>query len=439
MTRVDLLEITPPVGPVEGSIRLDGGKHGFAHSLACAALADEGTILDVPNHLDSRALRAGLKLIFNEVEYDPLLRILSFGAPRNEPLVVIPRDLAATSRSLFCLYPALLARAREVQVAAPPSGCAIGSRPSTWYIDTLSAFGVVASDTDGVLRLSWANRRSADVLFDYPTMTGTVVAIAAAAAVSGRSTISNRSVEPSCDDELSCLSQMGAVVEHAPGRVVIDSPGQFPSVKWTVSHDRIHAVTYLTAGLVAGGEVTVVGSGPMRIPRFVEFLMAVGCHVREESDRLTARLPPEGALQPTRLAVGSEPCFSSDWAPMAALLLSLKAAGPSEIVDDVFPERFQFVDSLRTHGLAPVELDKIVTANGRCAVRARIQGRADTVLRSGCYYTVPDIRGSAAIALAALAADGPTCVVDDYHIRRGYTDFAGDLGSLGVPAVRSER
>jgi UDP-N-acetylglucosamine 1-carboxyvinyltransferase len=439
MSRVGVLDVTPSADWTEGSIRLDGGKHSFAHALACAALADEGVLHNVPDHLDARALRAGLALIFKVVQYDPVTRRMAYGSPRVEPLVVIRPELAAMSRSLFCLYPALLCRADEVRVLAPPVGCAIGARPSTWYIDTLRAFGVTAEDVDGALTLRWRVRRSADIEFAYPTMTGTVLAIAAAAAVAGRSTIANRSVEPSCDDQIDCLGHMGARVDSDSVRVTIESPGAFGSAAWVVPHDRIHAVTYLTAGLIARGAVTVVGSGPMRIPRFLDFLRAAGCRVDEAADRITARLPAEGALRPVALATGSEPRFSSDWVPMAALLLSLRASSVSEIVDDVFPDRLQFFDNLRSRRLAPVDIERIVTPAGRPAVRARIQGRPETVLRAGTYPTVPDIRGSAAIVLAALAADDATRVIDDFHIRRGYTDLAGDLRRLGMTVVRSEQ
>ena len=432
-----VLEVIPPAGPVDGGIRLDGGKHAFAHALACAALADEGTLYHAPDHIDARALRAGLGLVFARVEYDPVHRTLSFGEPRDTRVVRIHAELAARSRSLLCLYPALLARARELQVEAAPQGCEIGPRPTGWYIRTLQKFGVVAEETAGELRLSWSQRRPAEIRFDYPTMTGTVIALAAAAAAPGTSTIANGSAEPSCADELDCLATMGARVEMSPHLMTVESPGRFASVRWSVPHDRIHAVTYLTAGLLVGGRVTVTGTGPLRIPRFIEFLQATGCRVIESESSLTAQPPETGPLQPVRLEVGSEPLFSSDWAPMAALLLSLRTAGRSELVDDVFPERFQYLDVLRTRGMAPFRLDGIVTETGRRAVRARIDGRPGSSLRAGALPTVPDIRGSAAIALAALAADGPSRVVDDFHIRRGYTDFAGDLRSLGLAVTRT--
>lgn len=110
--------------------------------------------------------------------------------------------------------------------------------------------------TDAGLRMRWRARKPGRITFSYPTMTGTVLAIAAAAACDGRSTISGASVEPSCDDQIDCLRRMGASVDHQPGEITIDGAGTYESVDWSVPHDRIHAVTYITAGLLVRGEVT---------------------------------------------------------------------------------------------------------------------------------------------------------------------------------------
>lgn len=433
-----VLEVRPPSSPVHGTVRLDGGKHAFAHALACAALADEGVLLNSPDTIDAQALRAGLALVFEQVEYAKETATLRWSRPRACPVVEVPPELAARSRSLFCLYPAFLARAREVRVAEPPKGCAIGARPTDWYIDILRSFGVEADESGHRLRMRWPKRRPADLVLGYPTMTGTVLAIAAAAACEGTSTITGPSVEPSCDDELDCLRAMGVRARREAGRIVVEGSARSGSVRWPVPHDRIHAVTYLTAGLITGGEVTVVGTGAMRIPRFVDFLRATGCSVLEGDDRLTAAPPAGGALRPVNLRTGSEPHFSSDWAPMAALLLALRSDGVSELVDDVFPDRLQFFDVLPPLGAAPVRQEKTLSAAGRPSVRAVVHGRAGSRLRAGTYPTLPDIRGSAAIALAALAADGTTHIVDDFPIRRGYADFAGDLRQLGLDVTRTE-
>lgn len=176
----------------------------------------------------------------------------------------------------------------------------------------------------------------------------------------------------------------------------------------------------------------------MRIPRFVQFLRETGCQVTQGRDRLSAGLPHSGVLNPVDLRAGSEPHFSSDWAPMAAILLALRSNGTSRMFDDVFPDRLQFLDLLNERGLPYVRTEKTITDSGRACVRAWIEGRANTVLRAGRYPTPPDIRGSAATALSALAANGPAEVVDDFHIRRGYADLAGDLREIGLHVARRE-
>jgi UDP-N-acetylglucosamine 1-carboxyvinyltransferase len=423
--------------PLRGSVRLDGGKHAFAHSLGCAALADHMVVRDAPDHIDAIALRSALALVFTRVDYDRDRRVVTATAPRSVDVATVDAGLASRSRSLFCLLPALLTRARRVVVAAPPRGCQIGERPSEWYLDVLRRFGVLVERTGSATVLSWPRRRPADIEFPYPTMTGTVVAVAAAAATPGRSAIRGASVEPSCVEQLACLSAMGAGASGELPEVVIDGRTQYPAIDWTTAPDRIHAVTLLVAGLLTRGEVTVAGNGPLRIPRFVEFLHDAGARVRDGGSTLTAGYPERGALSGVRLPAGSEPWFSSDWAPFAALLLATRAAGASRISDDVFLDRFQFVANLEPLGLRGIRLQPGV-AGTRPATFAEIDGKPDAVLRGGDLGHCADIRGSAALVLAALVADGPCVMRDDLHLRRGYTDLPGTLAALGV-SIRQTR
>lgn len=414
--------------PLIGEVHVDGGKHAFAHSLACAALADRGRLTDVPDHVDARALRAALALAFDEVDYDVQTRVLSFAQPRRRPTIRIDSELAGRSRSLFCLLPALLLRTDELMVEAAPQGCQIGNRPSDWYLAVLARFGVHASASSGATVLSWPERRAADVRFEYPTMTGTVVAIAAAAASPGRSVVSNASVEPSCAEQLGCLRAMGGEVDGELPTVDIHG-SDYGTVDWRVAPDRIHAVTYLTAGLLTRGRVTVTGSGPLRIPRFVEFLHAIGVSVTEGTRSLTAEFPTSGDLRPTSLSAGSEPLFSSDWVTFASLLLAMRGGGRSVISDDVFLNRFQYVHNLAPHGLDGIRLSR-GDRDGRTAVSA-IVDPTRSPLRAGDFGACADIRGTAALVLAGLVADGSCVVGDDFHLRRGYTNLPGDLTALG--------
>lgn len=424
--------------PLNGTVRLDGGKHAFAHSLACAALCDQGRLTNVPDHMDARALRTALALVFEQVRYDRRARALSFATPVHRPRVTISSELTGQSRNLFCLLPALLSRAGEVTVEAVPQGCQIGHRPTEWYLKVLSQFGVRARAADTATVLSWPRRQAAQVAFIYPTMTGTVIAVAAAAVSPGRSSIRNASVEPSCAEQLSCLRAMEGRVSGELPAVEVDGASGYAEANWAIAPDRIHAVTYLTAGLLTRGEVTVTGSGPLRIPRFVDFLQRMGVRVTDRSHALTAGFPAEGVLRPVVVDAGSEPLFSSDWVTFAALLLATRSSGRSVISDDVFLQRFKYIDNLTAHGLDGVRL-RVGERRNRAAVYADIRANSQDRLRGGDFGTCADIRGSAALLVAGLAADGPCTLQDDFHLRRGYGDLPGDLSALGVQRVGEAR
>ncbi|MFF1708290.1 hypothetical protein [Streptomyces sp. NPDC058252] len=425
--------------PLHGRMRLDGGKHAFAHTLACAALADEGQLTGVPDHVDARTLRTVLGMVFQDVAYRPENGVLTFAQPVRTGRITVGAELSVRSRSLFCLLPTLLTRADEVVVEAAPRGCDIGERPDEWYLRTLGEFGVQVVRVDGATRLSWQQRRPARITFAYPTMTGTVVAVAAAAAVPGTSTISHASVEPSCDELLGCLRAMGGDVIGALPDITVSGADRYRAVDWAVAADRIHAVTYLTAALLTRGKVTVEAATDLRIPRFVEFLRESGARVLDEGHALTAGFPASSdgrpaALRAVSLATGSEPLFSSDWGPFAVLLMALRSRGTAVVTDDVFANRWQFVENLRAHGLQGVSTRK-GSVRGRAGVIAEVTGAFDGTLRGGAFGRCPDIRGTAALVLAALVADGPCIIADDFHLRRGYADLPAGLVALGARAV----
>jgi UDP-N-acetylglucosamine 1-carboxyvinyltransferase len=261
-----------------------------------------------------------------------------------------------------------------------------------------------------------------------------VIALAAAAAVPGRSRLVGAAVEPSCVQQVRCLTRMGGRVGGLLPELEITGQEQYPTVGWPVAPDRIHAVTYLTAGLLTRGEVTVRGRAPLEIPQFVAFLRAAGARVRDTRWVVTAGFPESGALTAVDLDAGSEPRFSGAWAGFAALLLATRSVGTSRISDDAFLGRFRFVDNLTPFGLDNVAVRLRGRPDAAAAV-ATISGRPDVTLRGGDYGACPDIRGSAALALAALVADGPVTLADDAPLRRGYQDLPRDLRSLGVPTA----
>lgn len=415
-------------------LRLDGGKHGFAHIVACAALADHLSLRDVPDHVDARAVRAALERAFVDVRHDASDGTLVAERPRSAEEIVLSSDVTSRSRSLFGLIPALLKRAPRVVLESPPAGCAIGSRPSEWYLRTLEAFGARTHVTEDTTVITMDEPRAARVAFPYPTMTGSVIAIAMAASIQGRSRIENVSSEPSVDDEIGCARALGAEVERDATGVWITGAAEFPSVQAQVPPDRIHAVTYLMGALLANVELTVEGAGPLRVPQLVRFFRAVGADFTDEESSITVRPGSEPcSLRPVDLAAGSEPLFSSDWGAFAALLLAVRSIGTSVIQDDVFVRRFQFAEHLRVLGLDAIHPQLV--RGPRDAVRATVRGSCPASFRGGPVPACPDIRGSAALLLAGLVSDEPVTLDDDFQISRGHTDIRRDLRTIGFALV----
>ena len=418
--------------PLNSDVNLDGGKHAFAHSLACAALANEARLTNVPAHHDAWALRRTVELIFRDVRYNPEQRTLFFGSPRRAEQVIVPAELTSSSRSIYVLIPALLLRGKEVVIEGVPTGCAIGTRPSDWYLATLASFGVEASDEAGCTRLRWPTRVSADIHFPYPTMTGTVIAIAAAAVSPGTSHLYNASVEPSCVEQLECLRSMRGTYSGELPTVTIQGHESYDSAIYHTAADRIQAVTLVVAALLTRGHVTVRAPKPLRMPEFVSFLQSVGASVRADEQSISAAFPTaQPWLNAVHLQAGSEPMFSSDWVTFAALLLATRSQGRSSISDDVFPRRFQFIEALRPLGLRGVQVECAWRGAREVAV-AIIDGDSQTRLTGGRVDGCPDIRGSAAVSLAGLIARKPVVLADDFHVRRGYTSLARDLRALGA-------
>ncbi|GIG20602.1 hypothetical protein Cch01nite_13260 [Cellulomonas chitinilytica] len=387
----------------------------------------------MPANSDALALVDAMRLVFADVEHDRDARTLRLRSPLPPGTVEWSAELVSRSRNLYCLIPATLHHRGRLRFAGVPAGCEIGLRPTQWYLDTLALFGATWRATEHGTDVEWTVRRPARVAFAYPSMTGTVVAVAAALATPGASVVEGATAEPSCWEQVEALAANGADVHRVGDRITVTGPGP-DTVRWAVGPDRIHAVTLLTAGLLTRGAVTVRFTRDLRVPRFVELCERIGAEVEVGDGTMTVAHPGDRALRATDVRAGSEPVFSSDWAPFAALLLATRAEGRSTLTDTVFVDRFQFLDRLVPAGLdAPVVSRTHV--EGRPAVEVVVDGRPDVRLRGGVLEDCPDIRGSAALLLAALVADGPVTIPRATHLLRGYEDLPGQLRQLGVTAA----
>ncbi len=438
--RVDV-DDTPVVvehdgSPLDGVVDLPGGKHAFAHVLASAAVSDEVELENVPANGDALALIDALRFVFVHVEHDRAAKRLRLASPLPPGIAEWPSELMARSRNLFCLLPATLHHRGRLRFGGAPVGCEIGVRPTDWYLRTMERFGAEATEEGGIVDLRWRRRHPAQLHFDYPTMTGTVIALAAAAAVPGVSEIVGGTAEPSCWEQGEAMTANGRTVERSERLTV--AQGALGHFRWRLGPDRIHAATLLTAGLLTRGRVTVRFERPLRMPRFLEFCDRIGADAVEHPNALTVAHPRDHALRATNLVAGSEPLFSSDWAPFAALLLACRVEGRSTVDDEAFVDRFQFLERLRPAGLRHASVAHTRRGNRDVAV-ATLDGDPDTRLQGRAFADTPDIRGSAAVLLSALVANGPCSIPRARHLLRGYDDLPGQLRRLGVRTALREK
>ena len=412
-------------------VRIPGGKHSFAHSIACGALTKECRFYNVPIIRDSKIICEILENIFEVVNLDEQLYKLELRDPIMSSKITITNEQLSQSRNIFCILPALLNRTKEIIITGIPKGCDIGDRPTDWYFSILESFGVEILKNDKELKLRWRKRKAAKINFSYPTMTGTVIALACASIVKGKSELYNCSVEPSCFDQVVCMQQIGVNINGNLPDLEICTSMLHKTVDFMCSCDRVYAVTLLSAAVLAEVDFEVYSESEIRIPKFVEFLEQLNLDVIDNVKSIKMKWKNKNPLKSVSLNAGSEPKFSSDWVTFALLILATKVNGKSIVIDDVFIKRFQFISCYEDlKNLKNVEL-LTTTLGGRAAVVAKINGENKNNIPGGITKVCPDIRGSAAIVLSTLISKTPIEFSDDFQISRGYEDLIGDMQKIG--------
>lgn len=332
-----------------------------------------------------------------------------------------PIDLVRRMRASILVLGALLARCGEARVALP-GGDDFGSRPIDMHLDGLEAMGASFELRHGVLHASAPyGLHGADVYLEFPSVGATENVLFAGVMARGTTTIGNAAREPEIQDLAELLSKMGAHVRGAgTSTIEIEGVGALAPAHHRAVPDRLEAGTYMIAGAITGGDVTVTGCVPEHLRMELRKLAAAGCEYETGKDFVTLKGPDRP--QPVDFVTLPYPGFHTDMHPQMVALLSL-ASGTSVVTENIYAARFRYVGELNRLG-ADIQLEgQHVIARGVSAL-------------SGCPVDACDIRAGAALALAGLRADGYTTVTDAQHIDRGYADFAAKLRSLGAEIVR---
>jgi UDP-N-acetylglucosamine 1-carboxyvinyltransferase len=408
-------------GPCQlnGAISIEGAKNAALPALAATLLAEEPLELSrLPRVRDIATMTSLLAHLGVESEKtDDSLRFLPSTSSRVDDA---PYELVKTMRASVLVLGPLLARLGHARVSLP-GGCAIGVRPIDQHLAGLEALGATVLLEHGYVTVTAARLEGARFRFSTPTVTGTENLMMAATLARGTTVLENCAREPEIRDLAALLTKMGARINDAGKETVeIEGVDRLGGAHHAVLPDRIEAGTYLLAAATAGGDLTVHDVQPADLAPLLEKLDECGCLTAVENTAIRVRRFSD--LKPRDVVTAPHPGFPTDLQAQYMALMT-QAEGGSTICETVFENRFQHVPELRRMG-ASIEVD---------GSYARVHGASPL---SGARVMATDLRASACLVLAALAAEGETTVERIYHLDRGYAAMELKLQTLGAQVER---
>lgn len=403
--------------PLKGSIRISGAKNAALPLMAATILAPGQHVLhNVPDLRDTRTMLTLLEsfgVTWQRRKKDNALLIDATDLDNIEASY----DLVKTMRASVLVLGPLLARMGQARVSLP-GGCAIGARPIDFHMQGLGRLGVELSLEQGYVEGKVAGRlQGGEINFDIPSVTGTENILMAATLAEGVTNIKNAAREPEIGNLVDMLINMGARIEgRGTDHLVVYGVSELHSAEARVIPDRIETGTYLIAVGATGGELTLTDCNPAHLASLIDKLREVGLDIEEGVDHIwVAR---RGALKSVDIKTMPYPGFPTDLQAQIMALMCI-SQGLSVITETIFENRFMHVAELRRMG-ADIKID------GKSAIVKGISGL------SGAQVMATDLRASASLVIAALAAEGETQISRVYHLDRGYDDLAGKLTNVGA-------
>jgi UDP-N-acetylglucosamine 1-carboxyvinyltransferase len=409
--------------PLKGKIEIGGAKNSALPCLAATLLTPETvTLHNVPYVKDLITQRRLLEDLGATV-LTPELRTHKVTA-RNVELFEAPYHLVKTMRASVLALGPLLARFGQAKVSLP-GGCAIGTRPIDLHLKAFEQLGAEVSLESGdvVARAPKGRLTGSDVNFEKVTVTGTENVMMAAALAVGRTTITNAAMEPEIEDLADLLNKMGARIRGAGTPTIeIDGVEALGGAEHTIIPDRIETGTFMVAAAITGGELEIKSCVPEHLTAVIAKLRDAGVDIDElNTSTLLVRLSSSG-LKARDVTTEPHPHFPTDMQAQYMALMT-QAEGESRIVETIFENRFM-------HASEMIRMGARIEISGNTAT---VHGATNLM---GAPILASDLRASASLVLAALAATGETVIDRVYHIDRGYETIVRKLRSLGADIER---
>ncbi len=409
--------------PLKGKVEISGAKNSALPCLAATLLSAETvTLHNVPYVKDLITQRRLLEDLGATV-LTPELRTHKVSAA-NVEVFEAPYELVKTMRASVLALGPLLARFGQAKVSLP-GGCAIGTRPIDLHLKAFEQLGATVSLESGdvVARAPKGRLIGADVRFDKVTVTGTENVMMAAVLAKGKTTIHNAAREPEIEDLAELLNKMGARIKGAgTGKIEIEGVENLGAAEHTIIPDRIETGTFIIAAAITNGELEIKNCRPAHLKAVIEKLRESGVEIEELNQSTLSVKCSDKGLRSKDVTTEPHPDFPTDMQAQYMALMT-QAEGAAAIVETIFENRFMHASELLRMGAEIHISGNTATVHGKTKLM-------------GAPVQASDLRASASLVLAGLAAQGETVINRVYHIDRGYENIVRKLGEIGANIER---
>ncbi len=405
---------------LKGTIVVKGAKNAVLPLMACALLTDDEMVFEnVPHLADINTMTQVLRHLGADVTHENETLRVRANAIRNFDA---PYELVSKMRASFWVLGPLLGRFHQAKISLP-GGCAIGTRPIDRHLYAMERLGAQIDIQNGYVQATSSGRLRGNKIIFQPTVGGTMNALMAAVLAVGTTEIVNAAAEPEVTDLARCLNQMGAKISGVgTRRLLVEGVDSLHGTTYKVVPDRIEAATYAVAAGITHGELYIENAHLYLMEDVAFVLSRMGLDVIEKDNGLFVS-GKNCELVATDIVTEEFPGFPTDCQAQVMALMCL-AKGTSTVTENIFENRFMHVQELV-----------------RMGANIHIQGTRTAVVRgvdhlSGAPVMASDLRASAALVLAGLAAEGETIINRIYHLDRGYDRLEEKLRSVGADIVR---
>lgn len=405
---------------LEGTVKISGSKNSALPILAATILnAGKTTLYNVPNIQDTQKMLEILTALGGKVEKKKQKIIIDTSTINKQE---IPDHLMHQMRSSVILAGALIGRFRQATFTYP-GGCDIGSRPIDLHLKAFEKLGIQVVQSYGEMQCQAEKIKGEKIDLDFPSVGATENAILASVLAEGKTIITNSAREPEIIDLQNFLNKMGAKVKGAGNNEIeVEGVKRLKEISYNIMPDRIESGTFLCLAAITGGNVRLQNANPIHITPIINKLEEAGCQIQTKSNEITIQAPKK--LKAVDIKTMPYPGFPTDMQSIFATTFCT-AKGTSIIVENIFENRFKYVQELNKMGAK-------ITVEGKSAIIRGVRRLYGTSVKS------TDLRGGAALVVAGVAAKGITVVENIEYILRGYEKFDQKLRQLGADIEISE-